>query len=61
MTSTLAGDTLAGLAAEFAKLVDRLQQVDLIPATDDDLVGLAVGGGADPAVGGGGSPGDRQC
>ena len=40
MTSTLTGDTLAGLVAEFAKLVDRLQQVDLVPASDDDLVGF---------------------
>ena len=40
MTSTLTGDTLAGLVAEFAQLVDRLQQVDLIPASDDDLVGF---------------------
>ena len=38
ITSTLAGDTLAGLAAEFAKLVDRLQQVDLIPASDNEVL-----------------------
>jgi hypothetical protein len=31
-------DTLAGLAAEFADLVDRLQRVDLVPAADDEVV-----------------------
>jgi hypothetical protein len=38
MTSTISSDTLAGLAAEFAQLVTRLQQVDLIPGSDDEVL-----------------------
>jgi len=38
MTGTVASDTLSGLAAEFAELVARLQQVDLTPASDDEVV-----------------------
>src|SRR5690242_21804348 len=40
MTSTVAGDTLAGLAAEFAQLVTRMQQVDLVAASDDEVLGF---------------------
>jgi hypothetical protein len=38
MTSTISSDTLAGLAAEFAALVTRLQQADLIPGSDDEVL-----------------------
>ena len=38
MTSTISSDTLAGLAAEFAELVDRMQRVDLVPASDDEVL-----------------------
>jgi len=38
MTGTVVRDTLAGLAAEFAELVDRLQRVDLVPAADEVVV-----------------------
>ena len=38
MTSTISSDSLAGLAAEFTELVDRLQQVDLVPGSDDEVV-----------------------
>jgi hypothetical protein len=38
MTSTISSDTLAGLAGEFAALVDRLQQVDLVRPGDDEVV-----------------------
>src|SRR5689334_21580036 len=40
MTSTVAGNTLAGLADEFAELVSRMQQVDLVPASDDEVLGF---------------------
>src|SRR3954470_9779025 len=38
MTSTISSDTLTGLAAEFAELVDRMQRVDLVPASDDEVL-----------------------
>jgi hypothetical protein len=38
MPSTVASETLAGLAAEFAELVDRMQRVDLVPASDDEVL-----------------------
>jgi hypothetical protein len=38
MTSVNGSHTLVGIAAEYAELVTRLQQIDLVPASDDELL-----------------------